>query len=60
VEACITHAQKLGYKRMTLWTNDVLTAARTIYETTGFELVHSEPHHSFGKHVVGETWERDL
>jgi DNA-binding MarR family transcriptional regulator/GNAT superfamily N-acetyltransferase len=60
VEACIAHAQKLGYKRITLWTNDVLTAARTIYQATGFELVHSEPHRSFGKDLVGETWERDL
>jgi len=60
VEACIAQAQKLGYKRITLWTNDVLTAARTIYQATGFELVHSEPHRSFGKDLVGETWERDL
>jgi DNA-binding MarR family transcriptional regulator/N-acetylglutamate synthase-like GNAT family acetyltransferase len=60
VEACIAEAQKLGYKRITLWTNDVLTAARTIYQATGFELVHSEPHRSFGKDLVGETWERDL
>ena len=60
VEACITQAQKFGYKRMTLWTNDVLTAARTIYEATGFTLVHSAPHRSFGKDLVGETWERDL
>jgi len=60
VEACIAHARDLGYKRMTLWTNDVLTAARAIYETTGFKLVESEPHHSFGRDLVGETWERQL
>ncbi len=60
VETCVDHARSLGYARMTLWTNDILTAARTIYETTGFALVHSEPHHSFGKSLVGETWERDL
>src|SRR5262245_14238382 len=60
VETCIAHAGKLGYKRMTLWTNEVLTAARAIYEATGFELVHSEPHRSFGKDLVGETWERAL
>jgi DNA-binding MarR family transcriptional regulator/N-acetylglutamate synthase-like GNAT family acetyltransferase len=60
VDACIAHAQQLGYKRMTLWTNDVLTGARAIYSAVGFELVHSEPHHSFGKNLVGETWERNL
>jgi DNA-binding MarR family transcriptional regulator/GNAT superfamily N-acetyltransferase len=60
VDACMAHARQLGYKRMTLWTNDVLTSARAIYEAVGFKLVHSEPHHSFGKDLVGETWERDL
>lgn len=60
VEACIDHARGLGYERMTLWTNDILVAARRIYETTGFKLMHSEPHVSFGQRLVGETWERDL
>lgn len=60
VEACIGHARALGYRRMTLWTNDILTAARRIYETTGFTLTHSEPHESFGQRLVGETWEREL
>lgn len=60
VETCMQHARTLGYKRMTLWTNDVLTAARAIYVKAGFELTESEPHHSFGKDLVGETWERDL
>lgn len=60
VEACLEQARAVGYTRITLWTNDVLTAARKIYVAQGFELVSSEPHQSFGKSLVSETWERDL
>jgi DNA-binding MarR family transcriptional regulator/GNAT superfamily N-acetyltransferase len=60
VDACIDFARDAGYRTMTLWTNDVLVPARRIYQQAGFICIAAEPHHSFGKDLVGETWERAL
>lgn len=60
VDECIGFARRMGYQKITLWTNSILTAARAIYVKAGFQLVLSEPHHSFGHDLVGETWELTL
>jgi DNA-binding MarR family transcriptional regulator/GNAT superfamily N-acetyltransferase len=58
--ACIERARAVGYRRLTLWTTDVLASARRIYVATGFRLVAEEPHFSFGADLVGQTWVLEL
>jgi DNA-binding MarR family transcriptional regulator/GNAT superfamily N-acetyltransferase len=60
VEECVRFARQAGYRKITLWTQSILGAARHIYKEAGFELVHEEPHHSFGHDLVSETWEMKL
>ena len=60
VNDCIGFARQAGYRRMTLWTNDILLAARNIYRAAGFRLISSAPHSDFGPPMVGEEWELEL
>jgi DNA-binding MarR family transcriptional regulator/ribosomal protein S18 acetylase RimI-like enzyme len=57
VKECVRFARRSGYKKLILWTNDVLVEARHIYEKNGFKLVEEEPHHSFGHDLIGQNWE---
>lgn len=59
-QECIAFAQAKGYQKLTLWTNDILRAARRIYLDAGFVLVSEEKHHSFGHELVGQYWALDL
>jgi GNAT superfamily N-acetyltransferase len=60
VDECVGFARTAGYKKITLWTHSILTAARRVYEKAGFTLSSSEPRHTWGKDVVAEFWDLDL
>ena len=57
VEECTSFAKVVGYRKITLWTNSVLHAARHIYQSSGYKLVRKERHHSWGQDLTSETFE---
>ena len=60
VEEVLRFARRTGYCDITLWTNDVLTGARRIYQRAGFTLDNENRHHSFGQDLIGQNWSRAL
>lgn len=60
VDECLDFTRAAGYKRVKLWTNHPLVAARRIYLSRGFRLAEEEPHHSYGADLVGQVYELDL
>ena len=60
VDEAIRFARGAGYRKITLWTHSVLTAARHIYQSAGFKLMRSEEHQSWGQPVVSEHWDLEL
>ena len=60
VETCIGFARRAGYRRIVLWTQSELSAARRLYERSGFKRVESSAHRSFGHDLIGEVWQLDL
>ena len=59
-DECLAFARAKGYRKLVLWTNSNLLAARAIYTQRGFQLIRSEPYHGYGHDLVGETWELKL
>jgi len=59
-DECIAFARGKGYRKLMLWTQSNLLAARAIYKSRGFKLARSEPHDAYGQHLVSEIWELKL
>jgi ribosomal protein S18 acetylase RimI-like enzyme len=60
VDECVRFARRAGYRKITLWTQSELRAARHLYQAAAFHVVRKERNHSFGKDLVSETWELEL
>ena len=60
MEECVNFASSVGYKKITLWTQSILVAARHIYQKAGFRLVEEQANCQFGKDLLSQTWELDL
>ena len=60
VAECVRFAGAAGYRKIVLWTQETLAAARHLYTEAGFLKTAREPHRSFGHDLIGETWEREL
>ncbi|MFC5804140.1 bifunctional helix-turn-helix transcriptional regulator/GNAT family N-acetyltransferase [Streptomyces formicae] len=60
VRTVVDFAREVGYRDLVLWTNDVLTAARRLYQRAGFTLVAEKPHRSYGVDLVGQDWRLPL
>jgi DNA-binding MarR family transcriptional regulator/N-acetylglutamate synthase-like GNAT family acetyltransferase len=59
-DECIRFARQCGYRSITLWTHNVLSVARHVYERAGFRLTASEPRRNFGQNVISEHWDLTL
>jgi len=60
VGECVRFARQARYRKITLWTQNDLYAARRLYKQAGFRIVGRHSHHSFGQDLVAETWELKL
>ena len=57
VAECVAFARQKGYRKLVLWTQSNLTAARALYKAAGFRRIKQERHRSFGYDLTGEYWE---
>lgn len=60
VATVVAFARSVGYRELVLWTNDVLTSARSLYQRAGFVLVAERPHRSYGATLTGQDWRLPL
>ncbi len=60
IQECIDFSKCNGYKKVKLWTQKNLGAARHLYKKAGFVCISEKPHKSFGHDLIEEFWELNL